>query len=74
MTFIDGPRRCVGYKLAIMEMKILMFTLIRHFTFEPLAGHQIGKWNLFSTRPYVGGELYNVGSSLPLVVKGYKGG
>lgn len=73
MTFIDGPRRCVGYKLALMELKILLFTLIRNFTFEPVPGVQIGKWNLFSTRPYVGGELYTVGSSLPLVVKAYKG-
>lgn len=74
MTFIDGPRRCVGYKLALMEIKILLFTLIRSFVFEEVGqGVQIGKWNLFSTRPYVAGELFTVGSSLPLVVRAYKG-
>jgi cytochrome P450 len=46
MTFIDGPRRCVGYKLALMECKILLFTLVRSFTFEPVEGVRIGKWNL----------------------------
>ena len=46
MTFIDGPRRCVGYKLAMMECKIMLFTLIREFTFEPVEGKRVWKWNL----------------------------
>jgi cytochrome P450 len=72
MTFIDGPRRCVGYKLALMELKMLLFVLIQSFVFEPLPAARIGKWNLFSTRPYLAGELYTVGSSMPLVVRPYK--
>jgi cytochrome P450 len=46
MTFIDGPRRCVGYKLAEMEIKILLFCLIRNFTFGVVEGKRIYKWNL----------------------------
>ena len=46
MTFIDGARRCVGYKLALMECKILLFTLVRNFVFAPVEGKTIAKWNL----------------------------
>jgi hypothetical protein len=46
MTFIEGPRRCVGYKLAIMEIKIILFTLIRNFTYEQVEGMKIWKWCL----------------------------
>ena len=74
MTFIDGPRRCVGYKLALIELKIVLFTMTRNFVFEPVVPeHRVGKWNLFSTRPYVDGELFTVGSSMPLLVRPYKG-
>ena len=46
MTFIDGPRRCVGYKLALMELKITLFVLVREFVFAPVPGERICKWNL----------------------------
>lgn len=46
MTFIDGPRRCVGYKLASMELKIGLFSLVREFEFEPVERIRIKKWNL----------------------------
>jgi cytochrome P450 len=46
MTFIDGPRRCVGYKLALIEVKITIFNLVRAFVFSPVEGKKIYKWNL----------------------------
>ena len=46
LTFIDGPRRCVGYKLGIMEIKIMLFVVIRNFVYAPVAGQRILKWNL----------------------------
>ncbi|KAF8816768.1 cytochrome P450 [Phlegmacium glaucopus] len=35
MTFIGGPRACIGYRFSILsEIKSLLFTLIRAFEFE----------------------------------------
>ncbi|WVQ71929.1 hypothetical protein IAR50_001471 [Cryptococcus sp. DSM 104548] len=73
MTFIDGPRRCIGYKLAVMEIKMVLFTLLREFEVEPVEGMRIGKWNMMSNRPYVSGTLMSQGSRLPLNFRLYKG-
>jgi cytochrome P450 len=32
-SFSEGPRMCIGYKLAILEIKIIIFTLIKAFVF-----------------------------------------
>ncbi|KAG8900784.1 hypothetical protein FRB99_005758 [Tulasnella sp. 403] len=34
MTFSGGPRGCIGYRLVLMEMKVLIFVLLRHFAFD----------------------------------------
>jgi cytochrome P450 len=34
MTFIGGQKACIGFKFAILEMKALLFHLIRAFEFE----------------------------------------
>ncbi|KAJ3491215.1 hypothetical protein NLJ89_g11360 [Agrocybe chaxingu] len=34
MTFLGGPRACIGYRFSLVEMKALLFTLIRAFEFE----------------------------------------
>ncbi|ODO10981.1 hypothetical protein I350_01581 [Cryptococcus amylolentus CBS 6273] len=73
MTFIDGPRRCIGYKLAVMEIKMVLFTLLREFEVEPVKGIRIGRWNMMSNRPYVSGTLMSEGSRLPLNFRLYKG-
>ncbi|WVQ99007.1 hypothetical protein IAU59_006139 [Kwoniella sp. CBS 9459] len=72
MTFIDGPRRCVGYKLAIMKIKIMIFTLIREFEVEVCQDKVIRRWNMLSTRPYEQGTLASKGSSLTLIFKPYQ--
>jgi cytochrome P450 len=46
MTFIDGPRRCVGYKLGIMQMKIILYTLIREFELGAVPDKEICKTNM----------------------------
>ena len=33
-TFSEGPRMCIGYRLAVLEIKILLLTLIRAFCFD----------------------------------------
>ncbi|OSD00673.1 cytochrome P450 [Trametes coccinea BRFM310] len=34
LTFLGGPRACIGYRFSIVEMKALIFTLVRAFEFE----------------------------------------
>ncbi|GBE83843.1 hypothetical protein SCP_0509000 [Sparassis crispa] len=29
VTFCDGPRNCIGYRLAVFEFKVILSTLIR---------------------------------------------
>ncbi|KAB5590421.1 Cytochrome P450 family protein [Ceratobasidium theobromae] len=35
MTFSAGPRACIGYKFAILQLKSFLFTLIKSFHFAP---------------------------------------
>ncbi|TFY70559.1 hypothetical protein EVG20_g2437 [Dentipellis fragilis] len=37
LTFYAGPHACIGYRFALVEMKVLLYTLIRAFDFR-LAG------------------------------------
>ncbi|KIO34088.1 hypothetical protein M407DRAFT_17001 [Tulasnella calospora MUT 4182] len=34
LTFLGGPRACIGYRFALMEMKVLIFALVRNLSFE----------------------------------------
>jgi len=36
LTFLGGTRNCIGYRFALVEIKAMMFVLLRSFTFEPL--------------------------------------
>ncbi|PBK83174.1 cytochrome P450 monooxygenase [Armillaria gallica] len=34
MTFLGGPRSCIGYRFSIAEMKVILFTIVREFEME----------------------------------------
>ncbi|KIK58322.1 hypothetical protein GYMLUDRAFT_45535 [Collybiopsis luxurians FD-317 M1] len=34
MTFLGGPRGCIGWRFALIEMKALLFTLVRSFELQ----------------------------------------
>ncbi|KZO98276.1 cytochrome P450 [Calocera viscosa TUFC12733] len=68
LTFIGGPRACIGYRFSILETKALLFTLIRSFEFAPVPGKEIGLKNVIVARPYVKGEE-DTGLHLPMIVK-----
>ncbi|KDQ08459.1 hypothetical protein BOTBODRAFT_191732 [Botryobasidium botryosum FD-172 SS1] len=34
LTFLEGPRMCIGYRLAILELKIMLSSLVRAFIFR----------------------------------------
>ena len=41
LSFLGGPRNCIGYRFALAEMKALLFVLGRSFAFEELPSHPI---------------------------------
>ncbi|KAH9946884.1 cytochrome P450 [Amylocystis lapponica] len=34
LSFLGGPRACIGYRFSLVEIKALLFTLVRAFEFE----------------------------------------
>ncbi|KAL1406986.1 hypothetical protein Q8F55_006399 [Vanrija albida] len=36
MTFLGGPRNCIGWRFALAEFKIILFVLLRSFSFAEL--------------------------------------
>lgn len=71
MAFGYGPHSCLGYKWAIVEMKVFLVTLLSTFEFLPAEGVPITKVNSFLTRPFVKGE-WSAGSQLPVMVRELK--
>lgn len=71
LTFLGGPRACIGYRFSLVEMKALLFTLIRAFEFELAVPPQdIAKKAGIVQRPLVVTEP-NAGNQMPLLVKPY---
>ncbi|KAF7375723.1 hypothetical protein MSAN_00461800 [Mycena sanguinolenta] len=70
LTFLGGPRSCIGFRFALVEMKALLFTLLRAFEFElAVPIEEMGqKGTAIVQRPIVitGREA---GNQLPLLVK-----
>ncbi|KAJ7137572.1 cytochrome P450 [Mycena crocata] len=70
MTFLGGPRSCIGFRFSLVETKALLFTLVRGFEFElavPVA--DIGKeGNAIVVRPIVLSDMA-AGNQLPLLIK-----
>ncbi|GAA5888489.1 hypothetical protein JCM6882_008640 [Rhodosporidiobolus microsporus] len=56
-TFLQGPRSCIGYKLANMELKVALAVLLPVFTFAPRdANTQIERRAELVTRSLIVGE------------------
>jgi cytochrome P450 len=52
LPFFSGPRGCIGNKLALAEMKIILGMLIRNFAFQPIEGFHISRKLFPSPKPY----------------------
>ncbi|OJT02509.1 Cytochrome P450 3A12 [Trametes pubescens] len=71
LTFIGGPRAWIGYRFAIIELKAILFTLVRAFEFE-LA---VPVDDIISKTPFGRPSLLSEpekGYQLPLNLKPYK--
>ncbi|KAJ2921253.1 hypothetical protein H1R20_g15838, partial [Candolleomyces eurysporus] len=69
LTFIGGPRACIGYRFSNVEMKALLFTLVRAFEFElGVPAEEIGVSSWIVQRPFLRSNP-EAGNQLPLKVK-----
>ncbi|XP_068743942.1 cytochrome P450 4c21-like isoform X1 [Montipora capricornis] len=46
-----GPRKCIGYKFALMEMKVVIATLVKKFSFSEVPGCVVKEVNKGTTQP-----------------------
>ncbi|KIK52835.1 hypothetical protein GYMLUDRAFT_233155 [Collybiopsis luxurians FD-317 M1] len=72
MTFLGGARACIGYRFALVEMKALLFILLKTFTFElAVPIEDITKRSAIVQRPRLKSEPH-ASSQLPLLVRAYR--
>ncbi|KAF9022360.1 hypothetical protein BDZ89DRAFT_1070754 [Hymenopellis radicata] len=67
-SFLDGPRNCLGWRLAILDFKVMLAILIRDFALEGTAGAKVEQFRSTTTKAFVGEE-----AMMPLRVR-YLGG
>ncbi|CAE7156988.1 unnamed protein product [Rhizoctonia solani] len=68
MTFIHGQRSCIGYRFSIIEMKALLYSLVRAIEFSIDPQIDIGKSVTAVIRPHVVSEREK-GNQMPLICK-----
>ncbi|KAF5370377.1 hypothetical protein D9758_006897 [Tetrapyrgos nigripes] len=56
LTFSEGPRNCVGFRLGIFQLKAVLYTFIKNLKFED-TGAVLGHKMCSSLQPFVIGEL-----------------
>ncbi|EMD37124.1 hypothetical protein CERSUDRAFT_115038 [Gelatoporia subvermispora B] len=71
-TFLGGPRACIGYRFALIEMKAVIFTLVRAFEFSlAVPADDIVAKSVMVRRSFVKSEIKK-GAQMPLIVKPYR--
>ena len=68
MTFIHGNRSCIGYRFALIEMKALLYSLVRAIEFEIDPSIQIEGKSSIVTRPRVVSQPEK-GNQMPLICR-----
>ncbi|OCH90693.1 cytochrome P450 [Obba rivulosa] len=72
MSFLGGPRACIGYRFTLVETKALIFSLVRAFEFElAVPPEDIKKKSQVAQRPIVKSEM-ETGNQMPLRLKRYQ--
>ncbi|KAJ6449800.1 cytochrome P450 [Mycena sanguinolenta] len=68
-SFFAGQTNCIGYRFSLVEMKALLFTLIRAFEFEPA----VPKTSIGHGAGFIHSPIYldepERGSTLPMILK-----
>ncbi|KAJ6533732.1 cytochrome P450 [Mycena capillaripes] len=70
LTFWGGPRACIGYRFALVELKALLFTLVRGLEFElAVAAADIGNLSTPIVQQPVLRSDRAAGAQMPLLIK-----
>jgi len=70
MTFAGGPRACIGFRFSLLEMKVLLFTLIRAFEFDlGVNAKDIGTKSMDIQRPILLTDPKGSKHQMPLLVR-----
>ncbi|TYJ53844.1 hypothetical protein B9479_005531 [Cryptococcus floricola] len=68
MTFLAGPRNCIGYRFAVLQMKVMLFALLRGLEFRELKSKPETVYRpSVVVRAHVKGEEH-LGAQVPLMV------
>ncbi|KAF8452196.1 cytochrome P450 [Boletus edulis BED1] len=71
LTFVGGPRACIGFRFSIVESKAILFSLVRAFEFElAVPASQIGSRTAIVQRPILRSDPTQ--PQLPLLVRPYQ--
>ncbi|KAJ7272933.1 cytochrome P450 [Mycena rebaudengoi] len=71
LTFLGGPRACIGYRFALVEMKTLLFTLVRAFEFElAVPASDVGQKCMIVQGPVLRSNPEG-GNEMPLLIKSF---
>lgn len=57
MPFLTGPRNCIGSKVALMEIKIMLYYLLINLEYHPVPGFKFRKSARITLRPSPGMNL-----------------
>ncbi|KAF8143513.1 cytochrome P450 [Mycena galopus ATCC 62051] len=70
LTFLGGPRACIGFRFSLVELKALLFTLVRSLEFElAVPAADIGRLAMaIVQQPVVRSDLA-AGAQMPLLIK-----
>ncbi|KAG6809703.1 hypothetical protein H0H92_015069 [Tricholoma furcatifolium] len=69
LTFLGGPRACIGYRFSLVETKALLFTLVRAFEFElAVPAKDIVKKSSVVQRPVLVTDPEG-GNQMPLLIR-----
>ncbi|KAF9235966.1 cytochrome P450 [Melanogaster broomeanus] len=72
LSFLGGPRSCIAYRFALVEMKAILFTLVRAFEFElAVPASEIGTCSLVAQRTFLRSDPTKK-PQLPLLLKPYQ--
>jgi cytochrome P450 len=70
LTFLGGPRACIGFRFSLVETKMILFSLVKAFHFElAVPAEKIAKKTAIVQRPYVVGEE---GNQMPMYIRPYQ--
>ncbi|KAI0827902.1 cytochrome P450 [Trametes gibbosa] len=69
LSFLGGPSACIGYRFALVEMKVLLFTLVRAFEFDLAVLPQDIKKGLGIVQQPILRSDPKAGSQMPLFIR-----